>query len=341
MIANTQYTKDVIRLSYIKLMKTDLLVLSVAAVLAGSAPLRAEVREFHDVKGRVIKAELLKARGPNVVIRGADGKEATVPLKNFSRDDVTYICRWIAAEPAALDYRFDIRETEKTVEKVPGLGRPNNAYAYGTAEESQRAYDLSVSNRCQNPVEGVRLCYRVFLVDCVDVSETGGYASVLSSRKLLFKSGNVELPPMNYNASHKFTTRAHAVQKMKAANTYSGISERDRMRGVWVRCYRHGVQIAEWKSGTVPRCEWPENNAEKSALEEDKDEQKPLVAALSAPIAEPVKPVKPVKHAATPKLVEKPKEDGKSDLPEELKIFDMADIVDDKKDVPGKLPPLK
>ena len=200
-------------------MKIDPLVLAVAAVLASSAPLYAEVREFHDVKGRAIKAELLKARGPNVVIRGADGKEATVPLKNFSRDDVAYICRWIAAEPAALDYRFDIKETEKTVEKVPGLGRPNNAYAYGTAEESQRAYEISLSNRCQNPIEGVRVCYRVFLVDCVDVMESSTYASVLSRRKLLFKSGNIELPSLNYNGSHKFTTRAHAVQKMKAANT--------------------------------------------------------------------------------------------------------------------------
>src|SRR5687768_2640974 len=140
-------------------MKTDPFVLAAAAILACALPLHAEVREFKDVKGRPLKAELVKARGPNVVIRGADGKEATVPLKNFSRDDVAYICRWIAAEPTALDYRFDVKEAEKTVEKVPGLGRPSNAYAYGTAEESQRAYEISLSNRCQNPIEGVRVCY--------------------------------------------------------------------------------------------------------------------------------------------------------------------------------------
>ncbi len=316
-------------------MKTDPLILVTAAILAGAIPLNAEVREFHDIKGRALKAELVKVRGSNVVIRGADGKDATLPMKNFSRDDVTYICRWIAADPAALDYRFDVKETDKTVEKVPGLGRPANAYAYGAADESQHAYELSISNRCQNPIEGVRVCYRVFLVDCVDVSETGGYASVMSTRKLLFKSGNVELPTMNYNASHKFTTRAHAVQKMKAANTYSGIAERDRMRGVWVRFYRHGVQVGEYKSGTVPRCEWPENPEEKSALENDKDKQKPLLAALTAPLTEPVKPVKP---APAPKIVASvPKSDPKDDLPEELKIFDMSDISDDKK-IPGPAP---
>ena len=314
-------------------MKIYPYVLAATTVLACALPLHAEVREFKDAKGRVLKAELVKARGPNVVIRGADGKEATVPLKNFSRDDIAYICRWIAADPTALDYRFDVKETEKTVEKVPGLGRPNNAYAYGTAEESQRAYEISLSNRCQNPIEGVRVCYRVFLVDCVDVMESSTYASVLSRRKLLFKTGNIELPALNYNASHKFTTRAHAVQKMKAANTYSGVAERDRMRGVWVRFYRHGVQVGEYKSGTVPKCEWPEHADEKSALEDDKDKQKTLLAALSAPLTEPVKP------APAPKVVAmKPKIQEKDEMPEELKLFDMSEITDDKKDVPAKLP---
>lgn len=318
-------------------MKTDPRILTAAALLACGIPLSAEVREFHDLKGRPHKGELIKARGPNVVIRGADGKDATVPLKNFSRDDVAYICRWIAADASALDYRFDVKETEKTVDKVPGLGRPANAYSYGTAEETQRAYELSLSNRCQNPIEGVRACYRVFLVDCVDVSETGGYASVLSSRKLLFKTGNVELPPLNYNSSFKFTTRAHAVQKMKAANTYSGVSERDRMRGVWVKFYRHGVQVGEYKSGTVPKCEWPEHADEKSALEDDKEKQKPLLAALTAPLAEPVKPV-PAPAPAPKTVAVKPKVEEKDELPEELKLFDMSEITDDKKDVAPKFP---
>src|SRR5689334_21915053 len=96
-------------------------LLTAIAFTAFGISSHAEVREFHDVKGRAIKAELLKLRGPNVVIRGADGKDTSVPLKNFSNDDVIYICRWAAAEPTALDYRFDVREAEKAEEKVPGL----------------------------------------------------------------------------------------------------------------------------------------------------------------------------------------------------------------------------
>jgi hypothetical protein len=312
-------------------MQTRPIALAAAALLACATFLPAEVREFRDAKGRTLKAELVKARGTNVVIRNAEGKEVPVPLKNFSRDDITYICRWIAADPAALDYRFDVRETEKAVDKIPGLGRPSGPAAYGTAEETMRAYELSISNRCQNPVEGVRACYRVFLVDCVDASESG-YAFVATKRKLLFKTGDVELPVMSYNASHKLTTRAHAVHKMKAANNFNGVSERDRMRGVWVKFYRHGVEVGEYKSGTVPRCEWPESKEEKAALEEDKERQKPLLAALTAPLTEPVKP------APAPRPAAKPKVEPKDDLPEEMKIFDLEDIAEETKVPPAKAP---
>ena len=311
-------------------MQTRPFALALIALLTCAAPLAAEVREFKDAKGRPLKAELVKARGTNVVIRNEEGKELPVPLKNFSRDDITYICRWIAAEPTALDYRFDVKEAEKAVDKVPGLGRPSGPAAYGTAEETMRAYDLSISNRCQNPIEGVRVCYRVFLVDCVDASDSG-YASVNTKRKLLFKTGNVELPAMPYNGSCKLTTRAHAVHKMKAANNFYGVSERDRMRGVWIKFYRHGVEVGEYKSGTVPRCEWPENKDEKAALEDDRHRQKPLLAALEAPLTEAVKPPPAPKAAPKPKVVE-----PKDDVAEEMKIFDLEDIIDDKKELPVK-----
>jgi len=310
-------------------MKTSPFIFASAVVLACALPLHAEVREFHSAKGSAIKAELVKVRGANVVIRDESGKENSVPLKGFSRDDVTYICRWIAAEPTALDYRFDAKETEKAADKIPGTGgsRARTGYsAYGTADESLRGYEISVSNRCANPVEGVRACYRIFLLDCVEVS-AGDYAQVMAKRKLLFKSGNVELPTLSYNGSFKFSTRYHTLQKMKAANNWDGVSERDRLRGVWVKFYRHGVEVSEWKSPTCPKCEWPESATEKSALDADKEKQKPLLAALTAPLTEPVKPAP--KPTPAPKSAPPPSND-KDDLAEELKIFDLGDVTDEK-----------
>lgn len=309
-------------------MKTFPFVFASIVLLSFAAPLRAEMREFHSVKGTAIKAELVKARGPNVVIRDEAGKESSVPLKGFSRDDVTYICRWMAAEPTALDYRFDAKETEKQLDKVPGTGRASGPAAYGTADETQRGYEVNLYNRCANPIEGVRACYRVFLLDCVDVS-TGGWASVMPARKLMFKSGNIELPTLAYNGTFKLTTRVHAMHKMKAANNYYGVAERDRLRGVWVKFYRHGVEVSEWKSPTVPKCEWPENSEEKDALKEDKEKQKPLLAALTAPLNEPVKPAADHSKPKSKPKTEKPKPSAeKDDMPEELKIFDLGDVSD-------------
>jgi hypothetical protein len=320
-------------------MKPFAFVSLAAALLAWAPSLFAEVREFHDAKGRAIKADLVKARGPNIVIRNAESKEVTVPLKSFSRDDIAYICRWITADPAALDYRFEAKETEKTLDKasIPGTERTTSASGYGTADDSEHAYEVYLSNRCANPVEGVRACYRVFLLDCVEVTSGSTYASVMAKPKMLFKCGNVELPSLNYNASFKFTTRSHTLHRIKAANTSTGVGERDRLRGVWVRFYRHGVQVGEWKSGTVPRCEWPENDADKEALAADKEAQKPLLAALTNPAAEPVKPAVK-KPTPAPKPVEKPTAPAKEDTPEELKIFDMDDVKDDKPALPLPLP---
>jgi hypothetical protein len=158
----------------------------------------------------------------------------------------------------------------------------------------------------------------------VEVS-VGDYASIMRKQKVLFKSGNLVLPTLNTNGSYKFTTRVHTMHKMKAANNYNGVNERDRLRGVWIKFYRHGVEVSEWKSPTCPKCEWPENDAEKTALEGDKEKQKPLLAALTAPLTEPVKPAPKL----TPTKVEPPSANDKDDLAEELKIFDLGDITDE------------
>ena len=298
-------------------MKTLLL----SILFVGAATVSAEVRTFTDVKGRKLEAELVKARGPNVVLR-MDRKEVPVPLKNFSREDQTAILQWIATDPMAIDYRFDCRETEKDVP------RPD---ADPGEEAPHRGYEVTVANRCLNTVDGIRLCYRVFLDDRVDAIR-----SWFGERKLMFKSGDEVLPALSYGKSAKVTTRGHVIDKTRS-NGFSGQPERDRLRGVWLRFYKHGVMVAEWKSGTVPKCEWPASKSEEERLAGDKDQQAALIASMAAkpaapavepakPAAEPVKPAAPevAENKTKPAAPDKPaaKED---DVPEEIKIFEMTD----------------
>ena len=68
------------------------------AVLAGS-PVRAELREFTDVKGRTISAEFLGFQdAENVNLRMATGKMVTVALARLSKADQDYIAEHPAAK---------------------------------------------------------------------------------------------------------------------------------------------------------------------------------------------------------------------------------------------------
>jgi hypothetical protein len=299
-------------------------------------PAGAEVRTFHDVKGRAMEAELVKARGPNIVVR-MDKKEVPVPLKQFSREDQTVILQWIATDPGAIDYRFDCREAEKEVPRTDGEEGPG-----------LRGYEVTVANRCLNTVDGIRMCYRVFLDDRVDP-----IGSWFNSRKLMFKAGDEELPALAYGKSAKVVTRGHQVDKTRS-NGFSGQPERDRLRGVWVRFFRFGTEVGSWKSGAVPKCEWPESSAEKARLEGDRERQRELVASFAGkaggggvPAGEPEGEVKRevAKGAAGKSGAGKngagKREGGKAegavgkvggeekgeDVPEEIKIFEMEDTA--------------
>ena len=82
-------------------MKTSahlIAILGLVATLAGSPDLQAELREFTDVKGRKITAELLGLNGKSKVnLRMESGKMVTVALERLSAADQGYI----EAHPAA------------------------------------------------------------------------------------------------------------------------------------------------------------------------------------------------------------------------------------------------
>ena len=76
-------------------MKTALhlnTIFGLLLLLTGSSALRAELREFTDVKGRKINAELLGLNGKSMVnLRMEGGKMVTVALARLSQADKSYI----------------------------------------------------------------------------------------------------------------------------------------------------------------------------------------------------------------------------------------------------------
>jgi len=166
----------------------------------------------------------------------------------------------------------------------------------------------------------VKLCYRVFLKDRVDIQEN-------TMLKAGFHSGMAALPVLKYNGTYTLVTKKLKCEKLSPVDGwtfYVGKVTRDRLRGFWLRFYRHGVMVNEWKTPDVPKCAWPENKDEVNEFETDKaDAAKGAEEAAKAPNSEaPAKPAVPPPSKPEPPAL---KPEDPEEIPEELKIFDLTE----------------
>ena len=283
-------------------------------LLTGFTTARAELREFKNTKGVVLKAEPVVVRGANLILKLENGQQSTVALKSLSREDQDFVLRWMVHEPKALSYRFDCRSEDKTGATDKKSSR------LGKLEATEKSYDIKISNRCQNPIDGLKVAYRVFLAD--RVQDTGAEREKVG---VIWKGGLLDVGRITYNQSTSITTASHSVQKV-TPNSLAGFAgvdvktKKDQMRGVWIKFFRHGVEVAEWKSPAVPKCEWPESAGEKTALETDAATNTKLAAEAAAG-----KQAAAVKPAAETKPVT-PAKVSSDELPQELKIFEMSEV---------------
>ena len=187
----------------------------------------------------------------------------------------------------------------------------------GKMETEQRSYNVKVGNRCQNPIDNLKAAYRVFIED--RVKDTGESQDEPSAS---YKGGLLDLGRLTFNQNTSFSTSSLTVQNV-APNALAGFAgykvkpNRDRMRGVWVKFYRHGVEVGEWKSPGLVKCEWPQSTAEKTTLEADAAENKKKAEAAAAPSAAAAETAKP----ATPVQL------SSDEMPQDLNIFEFEDAV--------------
>jgi hypothetical protein len=216
-------------------------------------------------------------------------------------------------DPKALDYNFTCEEVEKTGESL------RQKYSYYKYEVTPRGYEVKISNRSQSIMEGVKVAYRIFLEDRVD--ENGN-----TKLKVSYHTGTSVLPRMPYNATHSLITRKLNCEKLTPVDGwtfYVGKTTRDRLRGVWMRFYRHGVMISEWKSPGVPKCDWPANSMEEKEMAADQEAARIGAAAAAQASERHPKPEEAPKPPVTPDPP-KPMDTGdKDEIPKELKIFEL------------------
>jgi hypothetical protein len=216
-------------------------------------------------------------------------------------------------DPKALDYNFTCEEVEKTGESL------RQKYSYYKYEVTPRGYEVKISNRSQSIMEGVKVAYRIFLEDRVD--ENGN-----TKLKVSYHTGTSVLPRMPYNATHSLITRKLNCEKLTPVDGwtfYVGKTTRDRLRGVWMRFYRHGVMISEWKSPGVPKCDWPANSKEAEEMAADQEAARIGAAAAAQSSELRPKPEEAPKPPVTPDPPKPMDADEEDEIPKELKIFEL------------------
>ncbi len=201
-------------------------------VVAG--PLAA--REFTDVEGRTLEAELVGVQGDNARLELPNGRTVAVPLARLSEPDREFVERWRAANP---DLRLQISSTKERKDRTGDSARTRERWVYR----------ITVTNRSQETVPaGLKVRYGQF-VDFNDrmarASERRGiarfhYAEIELPEIPPLESVTVETQPMRVESVNRVTREATRTVTERWSENLAGLNV-DVMHGLRVvESYSYG-----------------------------------------------------------------------------------------------------
>jgi len=131
-------------------MKTHLLASLCLIVAATALP----AREFTDLQGRKLDAELVSVAGGQAVLkRATDGRSFNVNVASFSEADQKFMQEWAAQNTK---YNFEVKYTKK---KLGEMKMKRNDVAY---EDERWIYKIEIKNRMPTAVGDLRVDYWCF-----------------------------------------------------------------------------------------------------------------------------------------------------------------------------------
>lgn len=275
-------------------------------------PVHAEMRDFTNAKGAIIRAELKKARGQMIFLRKEDNKEIQVPLNQFSKDDQTFILKWMTEDPTALDYNFGVK---LEVKNVPSTKKVNNSY-YQRLSAVLQSYTINIQNSSRNTLDDLSVDWCAFMMNNVAFSNSSSSSryGIESSNdglgELRFKHGTYEISKMAASHTANFATPNFTVESI-IDKYYTGAKVKDKLQGVWLRFYRGDTLIQEWKSPDCPKMDWPAGE----------HKSKPKVEIAS----EENKPPKKAPPTVKPTTGDKPAAGDDDEMGDIVKIFELED----------------
>ncbi len=202
-------------------MKTQILTsmfLIVAAALG-------QAREFTDLQGRKLDAELVSVAGGQATLkRQADGRVFTVPVASFSAADQKFMNSFAAAN---LSYVFDVTYTKKKLDSV------KRSYGATVQTVENWAYKLEMRNRQPVELQNLRVDYWLFRKE--DQGQGKGASRVATS-------GSHKIESVKGSAAYAFDTLPVELSKSKLEGNFIYIDgsrprSQDVMGGIVVRVF--------------------------------------------------------------------------------------------------------
>ncbi|HEY1052112.1 MAG TPA: hypothetical protein VGE39_20215 [Prosthecobacter sp.] len=202
-------------------MKTHTLA-SLCLIVAATL---AQAREFTDLQGRKLDAELMSVAGGQATLkRQADGRMFTVPVASFSQADQKFMNEFAAAN---LSYAFDITYTKKKLDSV--------TRSSGPTKETVESWAYKLEMRNKQPVELQNLRVDYWLFRKADEGKGKGSARVATS-------GSHKAEAMKGSAIYAFETLPVELSKSKLEGNFIYIDgsrprSQDVMGGIVIRVF--------------------------------------------------------------------------------------------------------
>jgi hypothetical protein len=207
--------------------------------LAFSSAAQAEMRDFTNTGGNVIRAELVSHKGGKVTLKRSDGKEFEIAPTVFSTDDQAFIKAWMAKTPQTIDYRLDVSADKKKV-----AGDTKNM-GYKLVKNEKWAFVISLKNISRDPASNLTVKYRIFYTNAADGSYS---ASSSTDSGLRMVEGEARLESeLDYNRTMQVTTTPVQIDTVDYDG--GGARHKDEIKGCLVRVLNdQGKVIVDYAS---------------------------------------------------------------------------------------------
>ena len=195
---------------------------------------------LYDVDGRLLEAQLVSAAGDVITVeRSSDKRQFQVPLENFHSLSQRYIKLWLERDVDAIDYSLGFVARKRMLEDS------DYETAGRTLTTTKWVYDIELTNRTRNELDGAEIEFRIFYDDEVKLLRTSAYPG----EGIEQDGESVALPTMGFNARAEFTTPPVELETYRYDPTRGEREYRkDHLVGIWLRVVKGDEVIAEHRS---------------------------------------------------------------------------------------------